>query len=229
MVEEGELVLCIVEKIVGTTVFVRLENGEQATLITSEVAPGRIRNIRDYVWPGKKIVCKILKIDERGEINVSLRRVTSKERTEVLERYEREKNAAALLKSVCKNFEQVVAEIRKKGSINEFLQRQNIEEFLDVGMNKEEAQRLIRILSEKPIKKLEVEKKIKLSSNAADGIIRIKQLLKNVDVGVRYVAAPNYLLIASATNYKEANAALQTAIEKLSKEAKEQGCVFEVD
>jgi ribosomal protein S1 len=34
--QEGQIVLCIVEKIIGTTVFVKLENGKEGTLTTSE-------------------------------------------------------------------------------------------------------------------------------------------------------------------------------------------------
>ena len=57
--EEGQIVLCTVEKILGTTVFVKIENNGEGTLTTSEISPGRIRNLRDYVVIGKKIVCKI--------------------------------------------------------------------------------------------------------------------------------------------------------------------------
>src|SRR3989344_185929 len=61
--EEGNLVLCSVTKIIGTTVFIHLdEYNIDGTLSFPEVAPGRIRNIRDYAFPGKKIVCKVLKI-----------------------------------------------------------------------------------------------------------------------------------------------------------------------
>jgi len=54
--EEGDVVLCTVEKIEGTVVFVNIDGtNKQGTIITSEVAPGRIRNIREYVVPKKKI------------------------------------------------------------------------------------------------------------------------------------------------------------------------------
>ena len=80
-IEEGDLVLCTVKRIVGTTVFVNIEENEkEATIITSEIAPGRIRNLRDYVVPGKKIICKILNIDKTGNVHLSLRRVTEKEK-----------------------------------------------------------------------------------------------------------------------------------------------------
>ena len=83
--EEGQIVLCTVEKIVGTTVFVKIQEDGEGTLITSEISPGRIRNLRDYVVPGKKIVCKILHI--RGNrIHLSLRRVKQNEKKELLDK-----------------------------------------------------------------------------------------------------------------------------------------------
>ena len=72
--EEGEIVLCTVDKIIGTTVFVKIEGNGEGTITTSEIAPGRIRNLRDYVSPGRKIVCKVLRVDV-NKISLSLRRV----------------------------------------------------------------------------------------------------------------------------------------------------------
>jgi len=67
--KEGDNVLCTVEKIVGTTVFVKIEdNGGGGSIIVSEIAPGRIRNLRDYVVPNKKIVCKVLRMEREHAI-----------------------------------------------------------------------------------------------------------------------------------------------------------------
>ena len=77
--EEGQIVQCTVDKILGTTIFVRIEDNGEGTITTSEIAPGRIRNLRDYVVPGKKIVCKILKI-QGDKIYLSLRRVKQNEK-----------------------------------------------------------------------------------------------------------------------------------------------------
>ena len=54
--EEGDVVLCTVTKIEGTSVFVNIEGDGEGSIIVSEIAPGRIRNLRDYVLPNKKIV-----------------------------------------------------------------------------------------------------------------------------------------------------------------------------
>ena len=58
--EVGDVVLCTVDRIAGTVVFVKIEGNGEGSVIISEIAPGRIRNLRDYVVPKKRIVCKIL-------------------------------------------------------------------------------------------------------------------------------------------------------------------------
>jgi len=44
---EGDLVLCNVTQLGKTTVFVKIEGNGEGTIVTSEIAPGRIRNLRD--------------------------------------------------------------------------------------------------------------------------------------------------------------------------------------
>jgi len=80
--EEDELVFCTVNNVQYNSVFVKLDDYNKTALIhISEVSPGRIRNIRDYVKEGKVVVCKILRVNEqRGHIDVSLRRVNESQR-----------------------------------------------------------------------------------------------------------------------------------------------------
>ena len=59
--EEEELVLCTVTNVQHHSVFVNIDEYNLSGMIhISEVSPGRIRNIRDYVKEGKVIVCKVL-------------------------------------------------------------------------------------------------------------------------------------------------------------------------
>ncbi len=92
--KEDEIVLCTVKRIEGTSVFLTIEGGGEGSMTFSEVSPGRIRNIREFIVPNKKIVCKVLRI-KGTQIELSLRRVTAKEREEVLEWYTKEKTLRA--------------------------------------------------------------------------------------------------------------------------------------
>jgi translation initiation factor 2 subunit 1 len=80
--EEGELLLCEVSNIHFHSVFVKiLEYNIDGMVHISEIAPGRIRNIRDYVKEGKYIVCNVLRVNvEKKHVDLSLRRVNERER-----------------------------------------------------------------------------------------------------------------------------------------------------
>jgi len=103
--EEGELVLCTVTKVQGTTVFAELDKYSKTGVIhTSEISPGRIRNIRDFVVPNKKIVCKVLRLDvSKGHIDLSLRRVSKKDTQEEIQRYKKDKVAEKILEMILKD------------------------------------------------------------------------------------------------------------------------------
>ena len=93
--KEDDLVLVTVKKIEGTTVFVEFSDGAKGSIVFSEVSPGRIRNIREFVTEGKKVVCKILRV-KPDHYELTLRRVTAKERALVLERHTKERTLIAL-------------------------------------------------------------------------------------------------------------------------------------
>ena len=97
--EEDELVLCVVSKIQYHSIFAQLdEYDKQGMIHISEVSPGRIRNIRDYVKEGKVVVCKVLRINqEKGYIDLSLRRVTEMQRRNKLDAIKQEQKAEKIL------------------------------------------------------------------------------------------------------------------------------------
>ncbi|MDO8642128.1 MAG: S1 RNA-binding domain-containing protein [Candidatus Woesearchaeota archaeon] len=81
--EESEIVLCTATNVQHNSVFVALDEYQDKSGIIhiSEISAGRIRNIREFVREGKKIICKILRVNpERGHIDLSLRRVTESQR-----------------------------------------------------------------------------------------------------------------------------------------------------
>ncbi len=88
----NEIVKCMVKKIYGNTVFVSVDEYEKEGVLTiSEIAPGRIRNLRDFVVENKTIICKVLRVDEKqNRIDVSLRRVPIPVMKEKLEEIKRE-------------------------------------------------------------------------------------------------------------------------------------------
>src|SRR3990167_8225509 len=102
--EEDELVLCTVTKIFHNGVFVDLDEYAKGGMIhISEVSPGRIRNIRDFVVEGKKVVCKVLRVDgEKGHIDLSLRRVNEGQKKIKINEIKMEQRAEKIIEFAAK-------------------------------------------------------------------------------------------------------------------------------
>jgi len=229
MAQEGDLILCTVERIEHTTVFVRLPTGEEGTIIISEIAPGRIRNLRDYVMPNKKIVCKVIRISGNN-IDLSLRRVNSKEKTEVMNKYKEEQTSKSAFNQILKEkAKEVIEKIEKQMSLPEFLIKARedekiIEKFIPV-----EYRDLIKKITQKKKKEIEARKLVRLKCMEPDGIVRIKKILQIEDkrAKVTYLGAGNFQLLFKAPDYKEANQKMDLIIKKIEQDAKKAACEFE--
>ena len=229
--EEDSLHLCKVESIQKTTVFVRLENGKKGTIIISEIAPGRIRNLRQYVVPNKKIVCKILRLNN-GNIELSLRRVSAKEKKEVLTKYKQEQTAKSAIHSILKEKAEKAEEkiLENFKTLSEFLlEAKENEKLIDEYVPKEFHEKILRITQKKK-KGVEVKKIINLSCLESDGLDRIKKILEVEDeeLKITYLAAGKYQLTAKGPDYKSLNKKVDAILLNLEKTAKKDRCSFEV-
>ena len=97
--EESDLVMCTVNNIQHNSVFVSIhEYNRQGMIPISEIAPGRIRNIRDYVTEGRVVICKVLRVNqERGYIDLSLRRVSESQRRQKSDEVKQETKAEKII------------------------------------------------------------------------------------------------------------------------------------
>ena len=102
--EEGEIVLCNVDRISYNSVFVALIEYDLTGIIPIfEVSPGRIRNIRDFVKEGRIVVCRVLRTNQHTKnIELSLRRVNEIERKRKLEFMKQEQLSEKIVEIVAK-------------------------------------------------------------------------------------------------------------------------------
>jgi translation initiation factor 2 alpha subunit (eIF-2alpha) len=230
--EIGDLVSCTVDRIMGTAVFVKIDGRNiEGEIIMSEIAPGRIRNIRDYVVPKKKIVCKVLRISSSGNIELSLRRVTLKEKKEVLEREQHEKSYTSIMKSVLgENSQKIIDEIEKEDNLFSFLSdaKQN-PSLLEKFTGKENAGKILEILNTEKKKKAIVKKEIHLTTTKPDGITLIKKVLEIFkEITVKYLSAGRYSIELESEDVKTADKKIREMILIVEKEAKKSGIEFSV-
>lgn len=226
-ITEGSLVLCTVKKIEKTTIFLEIEGNGEGSMHLSEVAAGRIRNLRDYVFPNKKIVCKVLAI-EPGNIQLSLRRVTAKERESVLEHSKKEKRFISMLKVVLPNPEELIRKIRENHDLVDFLEEaHDSPAILEKFFTKNESEKLIKIFSEKAEKEKIIKKLFKLSSFSPNGLADIKEILSLPEAEICYLGSSKFSIQVKAKDFKEANKKLLSLLQQIEKRAKEKHASFE--
>jgi translation initiation factor 2 subunit 1 len=227
---------------VGTSVFVKLDSETEGVMVFSEVAPGRIRNIRDYVNPGQKIVVKVLRIDqEKKHIDLSLRRVNQKEKKEVLENEKKETELLTLVKIITKSEEKAKAALEKLRTqmmvtqfFNDFLnksEKEFLSEIKSIGLSEADSKSLYSMLKDKiKEKKVTVKVELQLYSESENGIEKIKKILsvKKDHLEIKYLGAPFYMVVIEDKDYKEANKKLKEVLDEITKKAKQEGCFLEI-
>ena len=227
--EQGEIVLCTVDRIAGTTVFVNIEGvNKEGSINLSEIAPGRIRNLRDYVVPKKTIICKILKISGEN-IELSLRRVKEKEKKEIKEKYKIEKGYTSVFKTILKEkTKEIIEKIKEKQRFFEFIDKikKDPKELEDL-IGKEEAKKILEILNTQKEKKVLLKKEIKLHSDNPKGLNHIKEIFENIkDIEINYLGSGKYSLKTEESDIKKADLKIKENIEKIEKLAKNKSVEF---
>ena len=230
--QEDDIILCTVKRVEGTTVFLDIEtNGSpvQGTMNFSEVSPGRIRNIRDFVALNKKVVCKVLRL-KNGHPELSLRRVTSREREEVLEKYKKEKILTNMLKSILQDkTTEIIKKIKEKYELSDFLdearENQNI---LKKFFTPKQTSELEKIFSERKEKEKSVKREIKISSSSESGLYDIKNTLNFDKISISYLGSSKFSISVTDKDYKAANYRLEEILEQIKNNAKKYNVKLEV-
>ena len=196
----------------------------------SEVAPGRIRNRRDYVVPKKKIVCKVLRI-YGNRIGLSLRRVTQKERKEVMDHFKQEKSYISILKSVlAEKADKTIKDILKKERLYDFIEEVKQDpKKLEKLIGKKDSDKVLDILKSQKKKKAVLKKEFSLKSSQPDGLNLIKDILGDIkEVDIKYISAGKYSIKTESDDLKKADNKLKEILEDISKKAKKNNMEFSV-
>ncbi|MDO8563461.1 MAG: hypothetical protein Q7R87_00445 [Nanoarchaeota archaeon] len=226
----SDIVLCTVKSIEGASVFLQIEDNGVGSMAMSEVAAGRIRNIREYVTPNKKVVCKVLSVD-KDHVQLSLRRVMGKEREQALENYKKERNLISIFKTFTKEPEKKIKDIKTKYTVLEFIEesRKN-KKMLEEFFTKPEVEKLIPLLEEKETREKEVKKVFTLKSLSSNGIDEIKSILtpESKKADIKYLGSSQFSITVKALDFKEANITLNEITSRINTNAKSKKLAFEL-
>jgi translation initiation factor 2 subunit 1 len=233
----GDLVVATVVRITDYGAYVRLDEYDREGLLhISEVSSSWVRNIRDFVREGQKVVLKVLRVDaEKGHVDLSLRRVTKREKKEKGLSWKKDRKADSLLRNASEKLNLSFEEIYEKagaliekefGELYEGLEKtakEGANVLLKLGVPKDIAVTLEEIAKERiKIPLVKVKGILELQCTKPNGVVLIKETLLKVqkfgesqgaNVRIYVVASPKYRIEVSAENYKSAETALEKATE----------------
>jgi len=218
-----EYVIATVRKIMPYGAFCSLdEYGDIETFLhVSEVSSGWIRNIREHVKEGQRIVAKVVRIDsQKNQIDVSLKRVTEADRKRKLLSFTNEQRATKLLEHCAKKMkvsaQQAVLEAGN-ALVAEYGDLYSAFESISNGQHpaskiKPEWLAVITEVAKQEIKPKVASQRyvLKVESYDGNGVSIVRKVLSEVEasapegvkVSIHYVGAPNYYVDAAAKDYK---------------------------
>ena len=238
--QEGEILLCTVKKILPHSVFVNLDEytDKEGLIHISEISPGRIRTLSDFVKEGRKIICKVLKLDkEKGHIDLSLRRVTTSVKVNKLTDIKQEEKSEKLLKLTGDKLKKTLPDMYKEigynllehyGSLNQFFQDISKGNSPEIEIPKKTMEIITEIVKEK-IKPQEVKisGSLTLIDFKPNGIENIKKSLllitEDKNIKIRYTSAPKYRVEVTSTDYKTAENTLKNIVDTIINEITKMG------
>ncbi len=225
--EVGDLVIATIETVTDYGAYAKLDEYEKRGLLhVSEISSSWIRNIRDFVRENQKVVLKVLRVDqEKGHVDLSLRRVTKREKIEKIKSWKKERKAEALLKGVAEKLKMTPEEVYQKAGVlidekyglYEGLEKTALEgpEVLTkLGIPQEMAEAFAEVAQSRiQLKMVKVKGVLEIRCMKPNGVKCIQEAFSNAkkaerskDTTVKFyvIAAPKYSVEVSAENYKRA-------------------------
>lgn len=242
--DENELVIAVIKKIMPYGAFCVLPeyNNLEAFLHVSEVASRWIKNIHEFISEGQRHVMKVYRVDrQKGQVDISLKRVSEEEKKAKLELIRTEKRGEMLLEQAMKSIPNLKADPVKLretieaefGDIYSCFKEASFSgdkalEKLDIP--KELKAKIVEV-GKKSIKKPTVEVKaiVSIVSYNPDGIGDIRKILEHEDVATHYLGAPRYQISLTASDYKKAEKKLLSVLEEMEKLASKSNCDFKYE
>ena len=236
--EFGDLVMATIDKVVDYGAYATLEEyNKQGLLHISEIANRRIRRVRDYVRENQKMVLKVIRVNvEKGQINLSLRRVTKRERIEKNKSWKKERKGEALLKEVAEKIGLPLNEVYQKAGVIleekyglyegfEEVVKEGLEVLTELDIPEDLAKIIAQVAEDRvKIKRVKVRGVIEVRCSKPNGVECIKDAFidaekshraKDAKIEFYVIAIPKYSVEVSADKWKRAEELFEKVCESV--------------
>ena len=230
--EIGDLIIATIESVMDYGAYAKLdEYNRRGFLHISEISSTRIRNVRDFVRENQKMVLKVLRVDvEKGHIDLSLRRVTKRERIEKIKCWKKDRKGEALLHAVAETVGLPIHEVYQKAGVIleekyglyegfEKVVKEGVEVLTKLDIPEDIAKVIAQVAEERiRIKMVKVRGVLEVRCMKPNGVKCIKdafidakksQKAKDAKIEFCVTAAPRYSVEVTADNWKRAEELLE--------------------
>ncbi|MBM3292862.1 translation initiation factor IF-2 subunit alpha [Candidatus Bathyarchaeota archaeon] len=240
--ENGEMVVATVSRIETYGAYVNLDEYEskEALLHISEISSRWVRNIRNHVKEGQKVVLQVLRVDApKGQVDLSLRRVNRDDKRKKLEQWKKTRKAETLLKQAAQTLmmtpEDLFNEINpiistKYNSVYDALEeaaKKGVLVFNELGVKDKTAQVLADIAKDKiVVKGVTVQGIFEATALSSQGVEDLRNAFMDVktlgdelesSVNIYTLGAPKYRVEVTSDDYKKAEIALDKLVKHAEK------------
>lgn len=241
--EKNEYVVCTVKDVKNYGAFVSLdEYGDKVGYIAlPEIATGWIKYVRDHIRENQKIVCKVLRVDEKREhIDLSKKQVSAHHKASAIREWKAEQKAEKLFDMMAERMGIPVekcyedfgnALVDTYDSLYHAMEEILVDEedFAENGFTGDWVTEFNKIASENiqpPYVK--ITGFLELTCPGSDGLEVIKNALMKAEEGkdmveIQYKGAPVYRIKVKALEYKEAEGILREVADAASKHILDNG------
>lgn len=236
--EVGDLVVASVTRVVDYGAYVKLDeyDGVEGLIHISEIASTYVKNIRVHVREGQKLVLKVLRVSpQRAQVDLSLRRVTGREKSEKMLEWKKVKKADSIIKGAAERLKVGEDDVSKVKSIiyekfdNPFdafeeATDEGEEIFSKLGISEDWAKVLTEVARSKiRLEKAKVTGTVELTCTKTEGVEAIRQALRGAKkvkksrgttIKIYTVGSPRYRLEVRSKEITDAQATLNLAIDE---------------
>ncbi len=240
---EGELVVGTVVKVQNFGAFVTLDEfpKKEGFIHIAEIATGWVKRIRNHIKEKQKIVCKVIHVDEaKDHIDLSLKRVNEHQRRDKIQEWKNSQRAEKLLEMVAKQIGKTIEQcyndfakdlIKKYGTLYGAFEEAayDIETLKNDGFKGEWLKTFEEVAKTSiSIPFVDITGYLSVTSWLPDGINYIRDVLseaeksefEDVEIQVKYIGAPQYIITVKAPDYKIAEEEMKKAVNKIKENIK---------
>jgi translation initiation factor 2 subunit 1 len=237
--EVGDLVVASVTRVVDYGAYVKLDEyaGVEGLVHISEIASTYVKNIRAHIREGQKLVLKVLRVStQRAQVDLSLRRVTGREKSEKMLEWKKVKKADSIIKGAAERLQvgeddigKITAVVEEKfdnpyDAFEEAID-EGEETFTKLGVSEEWAKALTEVARSKiRLERAKVTGTVELTCTKTAGVEAIKQALRGAKkvkktrgttIKIYAIGSPRYRLEVKSKEITDAQSTLNLAIEEV--------------